>query len=235
MSATDGGRRVVIVDSADEMNVTAANSLLKELEEPPENTYLLLISHQPARLLPTIRSRCRELRLAPLTPDDMARAMDQAGIELAEASALSVLSGGSVGEAILLHNMDGLALYSDLLKLFSDLPNMNRQAALMLAESCVGAKNINRYNLMLDLVDLFLTRTARAGIMGEPSHQAVPHEALLLSRLSPHDVAARAWAQLAQDLSGRSRHGKAVNLDPASLILDMFFKIEDTARKHAAT
>ena len=64
LSAPDGGHRVVIVDCADEMNVNAANALLKVLEEPPVNTTLFLISHQPTRLLPTIRSRCRTLRCA---------------------------------------------------------------------------------------------------------------------------------------------------------------------------
>ena len=68
LSATDGGRRVVIVDAADDMNVSAANALLKMLEEPPARTTILLISHQPSRLLPTIRSRCRTLRLGPLSP-----------------------------------------------------------------------------------------------------------------------------------------------------------------------
>ncbi|MEO0677525.1 MAG: DNA polymerase III subunit delta', partial [Pseudomonadota bacterium] len=58
MSAADGGRRVVIVDAADEMNASAANAILKLLEEPPRDAVLLLIAHQPSRLLPTIRSRC---------------------------------------------------------------------------------------------------------------------------------------------------------------------------------
>jgi DNA polymerase-3 subunit delta' len=75
-----------------------------------------------------------------------------------------------------------------------------------------------------------LARLARAGLFGEPSVQAAPHEALLLSRLSPHQGAAQAWAQLQQDLTARVRHGRAVNLDPASLILDMIFKIEKTAQ-----
>ena len=57
------------------MNTAAANAVLKMLEEPPRDAVLLLIAHQPARLLPTIRSRCRELRLAPLSPDDMAAAL----------------------------------------------------------------------------------------------------------------------------------------------------------------
>ena len=65
LSAADGGRRVVIIDAADEMNPNAANALLKMLEEPPARTTLLLVCHQPSRLLPTIRSRCRTLRLRP--------------------------------------------------------------------------------------------------------------------------------------------------------------------------
>ena len=62
LSAADGGRRAVIVDAADEMNVQAANALLKSLEEPPKATTFLLVCHQPTGLLPTIRSRCRTLR-----------------------------------------------------------------------------------------------------------------------------------------------------------------------------
>lgn len=79
LSAVDGGRRVVIIDAADEMNTSAANALLKMLEEPPVRTTLLLVAHQPARLLPTIRSRCRELRLERLSPDNVIAALDQAG------------------------------------------------------------------------------------------------------------------------------------------------------------
>ena len=66
LTAADGGRRVAIVDAADELTPSAANALLKVLEEPPSGAVLLLVSHRPAALLPTIRSRCRELRLAPL-------------------------------------------------------------------------------------------------------------------------------------------------------------------------
>ncbi len=100
MSAADGGRRVVIVDSADEMNRSAANAILKELEEPPARTTLLLISHQPSRLLPTIRSRCRELRCAPLGPTDLATAIEQSGHHVDAPDALAALSGGSAGDAI---------------------------------------------------------------------------------------------------------------------------------------
>ena len=79
-----------------------------------------------------------------------------------------------------------------------------------------------------------LARAARAGLMGEPATQGAMGEARLLSRLAPDDRAARAWAKLQQDLTDRSRHGRAVNLDPASLILDMIFKIEESAQGVAA-
>jgi DNA polymerase-3 subunit delta' len=63
---TLGSRRAVIVDPADDMEKGAVNALLKSLEEPPAGTYFLLVAHRPGRLLPTIRSRCRVLRFAPL-------------------------------------------------------------------------------------------------------------------------------------------------------------------------
>ncbi len=234
MSATDGGHRVVIVDAADEMNRNAANAILKELEEPPTNTTLLLIAHQPSRLLPTIRSRCRELRCAPLGPDDLSAALEQAGLQTDQTEALTTLSGGSAGDAIRLLTHDGLPLYAELVDLLSALPNVNRPALLKLADSCAGRNADTRFGLTLDLLDHLLSRAARTGLMGEPSTQGAPGEARLLARLAPDDRAARVWAQLQQTLSARARHGRAVNLDPAALILDMVFAIEQTARDHAA-
>uniref|UniRef100_UPI0040478C71 DNA polymerase III subunit delta' n=1 Tax=Yoonia sp. TaxID=2212373 RepID=UPI0040478C71 len=235
MSAADGGRRVVIVDAADEMNRNAANAILKELEEPPANTTILLVAHQPSRLLPTIRSRCRELRCAPLATAALQKALTQAGFDTANAEGLATLSEGSAGDAIRLLRHDGLSLYASLVRLFEGLPRIDRSAALKLADSCAARGADTHYGLTLDLIDQFLARTARAGLFGEPHSQGAPHEARLLARLSPDDHAARAWAQVQQDLSGRVRHGRAVNLDPAALILDIIFKIEETAHKIAAT
>jgi DNA polymerase-3 subunit delta' len=108
LSAADGGHRVAIVDAADELNTAAANALLKLLEEPPPGVTLLLISHQPSGLLPTIRSRCRELRLTTLSSVDLSIALQQAGVEADNAAALAALSGGSAGEAIRLANRQPL-------------------------------------------------------------------------------------------------------------------------------
>ncbi len=231
LSAADGGRRVVIVDAADEMNVTAANALLKELEEPPARTTLLLVCHQPARLLPTIRSRCRELRLRPLGPEDMAAALAQAGVETDAGPAVAELSGGSVGEAMRLIRMDGLKLYENLVGLFDHRGKVDRIKALALAESMIGAKNAERFDLALDLADQFLARLARAGLTGPPGTQAAQGEARLLAALGPDDRAARVWANLSQALRERARHAQGVNLDPATVLLDIALRVEETAQK----
>jgi DNA polymerase-3 subunit delta' len=232
LSATDGGRRVVIVDSADEMNPNAANALLKLLEEPPARATLLLIAHQPSGLLPTIRSRCRELRLATLDTADMAAALTAAGVDTgSQAAALAELSGGSVGEAIRVAQHDGLAIYATLITLFQSLPRMNRQALLGLANSAAGRGAEARFDMIVYLFDLLLARLARAGVQGPTPVEAAPGEHATFARLSPSPAAAVLWAELAQTLGARVRHGRAVNLDPASLVLDMGLQAEETAHK----
>lgn len=69
--AQSRGWRVAIIDTADDMTINASNALLAILEEPPENTYLILLSSSPGRLLPTIRSRCRRIALPPLADADI--------------------------------------------------------------------------------------------------------------------------------------------------------------------
>ena len=230
LSATEGGRRVVIVDAADEMNTQAANALLKMLEEPPARTTLLLVSHQPSRLLPTIRSRCRELRLAPLDPEGMAEALAQAGVDPGpDTAALAELSGGSVGEAVRLMNLGGLQIYAELVAIFKGLPQPDRGRALKLAEAAAARGGEEKLDLLIWLVDLFLSRLARSGALGAPRVEAAPGEADLFTRLAPHAHAGRAWADCAQEVGARSRHARAVNLDPAALVLDTVFKIQQTA------
>lgn len=229
LSAADGGHRVVIVDAADDLNVNAANALLKLLEEPPGRCTLLLVAHQPSRLLPTIRSRCRTLRVLALSPQDMTQALAQADITVdpAQALALTELADGSVGQAFRLLNLDGLSLYADLIALLGTLPRLDRPRALALAERLAGRGKDDQLELFLTLLDRALARLARTGALGAPpAQQAAPNESTVLVRLSPSPAAARAWAQLAQNTMDRTRHARAVNVDPASLVLDALLKLE---------
>jgi DNA polymerase III subunit delta' len=231
LSATDGGRRVAIIDAADEMNTGAANALLKLLEEPPAKVTFLVIAHQPHRLLPTIRSRCRELRLTPLAPEALAKALEQVGgaVDPDAVQALGELAGGSVGEAFRLSNLEGLKLYQALVALLATLPRMDRPRALALAELGAGKGAEERFDLIITLLDLFLARLARAGVTRQLPPEAAKGESDLFQRLAPNEAAARSWADLAQHLSLRARRGKAVNLDPAALLMDSFLKLDEAA------
>ncbi|MBD0866657.1 MAG: DNA polymerase III subunit delta' [Rhodobacteraceae bacterium] len=234
LTSADGGRRVVIIDSADALNTSAANALLKMLEEPPARTTLLLIAHQPARLLPTIRSRCRVLRLACLGPGDMTAALAQAGADVPPGAAmdhLAALAGGSVGMALRVLALDGLTLYQDLTSVVGTLPGLARPPVLALAELVAARTAAPRFELLLTLTETLLARLARTGATGIPP---VPEASTaMLTRLAPNPVAGRAWADLALRISARTRHGQAVNLDPTALVLDTVFKIRETAQSHA--
>ena len=115
MTAEAGGWRVAIVDSADEMNDNAANALLKILEEPPARGLLMLISHAPGRLLPTIRSRTQRLDLKPLDEASLNDALAQLlpDVDGDDRAALLRLSEGSLGLALRLSGEEGLKLARD--------------------------------------------------------------------------------------------------------------------------
>lgn len=109
--------RVVIVDPAEAMNTNAANALLKVLEEPPAQALLILVSHQPGRLLPTIRSRCRVMNLQAPSADATASifAQQQSGADDATLQQLLQLAQGSPGLALQFHEQGALTLYHQLL------------------------------------------------------------------------------------------------------------------------
>jgi DNA polymerase-3 subunit delta' len=231
LSATDGGRRVVIIDAADDMNTQAANALLKMLEEPPERATLLLITHQPSRLLPTIRSRCRTLRLGTLDGVQMQNAMVQAEVDVdANSAALAELSGGSVGEAMRLSLLGGLQIYTEIIGILGTLPQMDRARTLRLAETAAQRGAEEKLDLLFTLLEIALARLARTGATGKPpAVEAAPNEAAVMSRLAKTPHQGRAWADVGHAAMARARHGRAVNLDPAALVLDTIFKIQGAA------
>lgn len=99
---TLGSRRVIIIDPADDMERGASNALLKSLEEPPQGTFFLLVTHRPARLLPTIRSRCRILRFPDLSSGQIEQLLERNAPDSTPAMRHSALrlSGGSYGAAL---------------------------------------------------------------------------------------------------------------------------------------
>lgn len=124
LTPAEGKWRVVVVDSADALNANSANALLKTLEEPPPRALLLLVSHNPSRLLPTIRSRCRMLRLAPLEEPDFLRVMREFRPDIGgeDLRLLAELSEHSPGVALELARRGGPEFYRALLGVFAHFP-----------------------------------------------------------------------------------------------------------------
>jgi DNA polymerase-3 subunit delta' len=83
LSAVEGGYRTVVVYLPEKLNIQAANTLLKMVEEPPEKTLFLLITHQPEKVLTTIASRCLFMRVRPLSREEMRAVHPQQGAETA--------------------------------------------------------------------------------------------------------------------------------------------------------
>jgi DNA polymerase-3 subunit delta' len=96
----EGRRRVVIVDEADALVTSAQHALLKTLEEPPPSSVFVLVTARPDVLLPTVRSRCPQLRFRPLSADDIASVLVARGRTESEARAVAATADGSLGQAL---------------------------------------------------------------------------------------------------------------------------------------
>lgn len=109
MSPAMGGWRIGVIDALGELNRNSANALLKTLEEPPPRSLLLLVSHDGGAVLPTIRSRCRLLRMPKLNPDNALQVLQAAGMNAQDAATALELAPGQPGLALELASAEGLA------------------------------------------------------------------------------------------------------------------------------
>jgi DNA polymerase-3 subunit delta' len=204
-TAGEGGWRVCIVDTADELqDPQGANALLKILEEPPKSALLLLVSHAPARLLPTIRSRCRRLMLRPLSvpevAEGVARALgrDAGEGEIGEAAAQAE---GSIGRALKLLEGPALELRRQVVAQLDRLPAVDPRALHALGDA-LGGTEPQRLEAFVDTVNEWLAARAAKG----------PQENRRLVRL------AEAWDKVNQ----AARDADTYNLDRKPLVFAVF-------------
>ncbi len=197
--------RVAIIDAADDLNVNAANAVLKTLEEPPARGVLLLVTHSPGALLATLRSRCRRLRIDP-PAQDAARAwvMQRAGVSAEDAGRLLVMARGAPGRAWRLALEGALALDRLAAEAVQRLPATDDAAMLALAESFRGAAGQDRFGLFFDR-------------LADHAH------ALALRRGSAS--LAKVWT----DLVDLPRHAEGVNLDRADVLFTALSRLRAAA------
>ena len=232
LTAAEEGWRIVIVDGAEEMNRSAANALLKVLEEPPRQALLLLVSHSPGRLLPTIGSRCRRFPLFPLARALVTRLLRRYRPELAqdEVEAVAALSDGSIGRALELAEAGGLTLHRSVLELLSQIPRLDVIRLHAFAEQLARADAEDAYRVGGELLLQLLARITVCSACPQRGGEAiVDGEDEAMRRLAGRADAAR-WAALREEIEHAFASTDQLNLDRKQAMLGVFFAIEELTR-----
>lgn len=204
-----GNWRLAIIDPADDMNTNAANALLKILEEPPKRSMLLLLSHSPGKLLPTIRSRCLQLKLSPLGDEAMLRALANLGISLSGAEQGQILAAaqGSVAKALKLINYGGFEIIRAFQDALGATGPTQRRLFHKLADVLSGKDSEVIHDFFMDHVgEELVTRARQAALAGD---------------LARADV----LAKLSQDIGQKIAIADGYNLDRKQTILSILEQI----------
>jgi DNA polymerase III subunit delta' len=191
LTPAEGGWRVVVVDGAETLNLASTNALLKILEEPPARAILLLVCAAPGRLLPTIRSRCRRLRLTPLADAPMGQLLTQYLPQLTadERGRLITLAEGSPGRAMMLAHAEGLKIAVLVDQLLSDLPGVPVSRGYEIADFL--GRSETGFSTFMDLVRAGVAAAVRESVRGraDPEQQRV-------AALRPLDAWGEVWQSL---------------------------------------
>ncbi len=191
LTPAEGGWRVVVVDGAEELNQNSANALLKVLEEPPPRAVLLLACAAPGRLLPTIRSRCRRLRLDPLGQEAMDRLLASylPALSADERGLLVTVAEGSPGRALMLAEEEGLAIAGLVDEVLAALPGLNPTRAYAVADTL--GRNETAFTNFMDLLRAGIASAVRDVVRGRADE-----EQSRLVALRPLDAWGEVWHAL---------------------------------------
>ena len=213
-TAGEGGWRICIVDAADDLNGTSANALLKILEEPPEKSLFLLVSHSPGRLLPTIRSRCLKLNLQPLDGEVIEKILNEVAPEhVGNTPQIAELATGSAGRALETINSTAGEKLEQFLKLVSAGTPFDKKAMWALSGQLALRGKDTDYQLFSELFEQWLMNRAKN----------------FASTSSDLAQSAR-WADQSLNISHSIRRANALNLDRREVMLEAFETIEGIER-----
>ncbi len=218
-TAADGGYRVCIVDSAEDLTISSANALLKVIEEPPPRSLFLIVSHAPQRVLPTIRSRCRRLLLRPLADDQIKAAIRSlgepwAGVPGELLDQAMPYGEGSVRRTLELLDTDKVALIEQITRLLNGLPKTDTRQIYALAEALSKRDADDSYELGLDTVERWIS-----GKLHERASTGA-------ARLAP-------LVEVCEKISRTAREIDVFNLDRRPFILTLFDDLADAVRRTA--
>ncbi len=208
-----GGWRIAIVDAIDDMNNAAANAVLKTLEEPPAKSVFILVCHQRGKLLPTIRSRCIELPLAPLSEAQTASVLEGLPDGLGrEASRHVALAGGRPGLALELAETGAGAIFDRFAKA-AHANRLDMKTRMNVANALHGRGTDDRFTVFCALLDDWLTASASSLVRQQSTLKA-----------------GQALAQAHTTIGHSIRETNALNLDRRLTVLQAFDLIEKAQR-----
>ena len=232
LTSGENAWRIVIVDTADELNINAANALLKSLEEPPRRALFVLVASEPSGLLPTIRSRCRRLDLQPLAAQPLRQATEAAlaATDVQPPSAdewgqLERIAAGSVRRALQMAATGGLELHQRVAGIFTQLPTVDWPAAHALADSLAAGAQEQRFEAFFDLFLDALAHLARA----RATSQGTSAEVSLAARLIAESRLPQ-WAALWDTILRDKADTDELNLDRKALIMRTLARLEPACR-----
>ena len=233
MTAMEGGWRVVIIDAAEDMNRNAANALLKVLEEPPGRAVLMLASHAPGRLPPTIRSRCRALNLPPLREADIVQLLKNRRPDLTENDlrTLAGLAEGSFGRALRLADQGGLARYKELMDMLFLWPSFDVPTVHKVAERLAKTGEEEAYETFAGLLQWWIGRFISAAAKREESRapSIIPAERALMAKLA-NGASLPKWMEAWERIGDLLIKSDRINLDRKQVIIGLFEALSATAR-----
>jgi len=223
LTASDGGWRVLIIDSADELNLNAANALLKIVEEPPDNALMILTCHAQGSLLPTLRSRCNRIQMDRLKFEDLKNVFEQLSPDIDEddLKALSYLSDGSPGRALTLAKGDGLNLYKELICLIRQLPNIETPLLHKFGDRISRRGAEDSFRLAVELLVWWVSRLTLMSAKGEPIPNVVAEENDCANRFATETKVDR-WVEVWEKVSRLAGQTDRLNLDRKQVIINMF-------------
>ena len=216
-SRGEEGWRIAIVDAADDMNASAANALLKILEEPPHNTLFFVLSHSPAKVLPTIRSRCQQVSLKPLEEVQVLSILDKFGaldgLSADDTTLLGRLAKGSVRAGLLLTRENGLEIYKSFMTACQRLDKPDWAQIQAMAEKVTARGKEDGFRLLLEFANEFMEGHATGRLGGK------------------NDISSLArWAQVWEKTQNSTRIADGYNLDRKQVILNLFQDMGEAAR-----
>ncbi len=224
--AAEGGWRVAIVDSAEYLNATGQNALLKVLEEPPSKTLLILTTSQPGSFLPTIRSRCRMVNMDPLPPATLAKLLEKfiPTIGDGEKDAISRYAEGSIGQALQFYADGGMALYGELLKTVSTIPALDIVALHNNAEKL--SREEQKYETCRAILTGWCQRLAQVEARDTRVTDMMPGDGVILQKLLDQ-FPPRHFLLTWEKMSQMFRQTEWSNLDKRQALIGAFLMMQN--------